>query len=299
MNQLSKKINEGVSVYKNSHSPSGYTATFIYKPTQDIIKVSLTGPFFYIDPNMDLYDKDNIFTPHEYRNGMYASSLAPGTFQRNYIEDMIYDPELSIYRLDIPITSGAFPYSYIITYQDYTQETIDDPANPSPSKMNNQSYYKNASLKQSIVYGYYDKMKQSQSPYLDYVLPSKKKNGSLFFVKYEGNLSKNQDLGIYLPSNYNENTQPYKVIYASHGYTGNETDWFSMGNIHHIIDNFNEQVIVVTMENSSYELDFMKMYERIGMVEDNIINYIIPYIEKNYNVSKKASDRAFCGISMG
>ena len=38
MNQLSKKINEGVSVYKNSHSPSGYTATFIYKPTQDIIK---------------------------------------------------------------------------------------------------------------------------------------------------------------------------------------------------------------------------------------------------------------------
>ena len=70
-----------------------------------------------------------------------------------------------------------------------------------------------------------------------------------------------------------------------------------MGNIHHIIDNFNEQVIVVTMENSSYELDFMKMYERIGMVEDNIINYIIPYIEKNYNVSKKASDRAFCGIS--
>ena len=162
MNQLSKKINEGVSVYKNSHSPSGYTATFIYKPTQDIIKVSLTGPFFYIDPNMDLYDKDNIFTPHEYRNGMYASSLSPGTFQRNYIEDMIYDPELSIYRLDIPITSGAFPYSYIITYQDYTQETIDDPANPSPSKMNNQSYYKNASLKQSIVYGYYDKMKQDR-----------------------------------------------------------------------------------------------------------------------------------------
>ena len=52
MNQLSKKINEGVSVYKNSHSPSGYTATFIYKPTQDIIKVSLTGPFFYIDPNI-------------------------------------------------------------------------------------------------------------------------------------------------------------------------------------------------------------------------------------------------------
>ena len=48
-----------------------------------------------------------------------------------------------------------------------------------------------------------------------------------------------------------------------------------------------------------WKIDFMKMYERIGMVEDNIINYIIPYIEKNYNVSKKASDRAFCGISMG
>ena len=40
-----------------------------------------------------------------------------------------------------------------------------------------------------------------------------------------------------------------------------------MGNIHHIIDNFNEQVIVVTMENSSYELDFMKMYERLQISE--------------------------------
>ena len=28
-------------------------------------------------------------------------------------------------------------------------------------------------------------------------------------------------------------------------------------------------------------------------------NYIIPYMESNYNVSTEAKDRAFCGLSMG
>lgn len=46
------------------------------------------------------------------------------------------------------------------------------------------------------------------------------------------------------------------------------------------------------MDNTLYSWD----YYQIG---ENVINYIIPYIESHYNVSKEAKDRAFAGFSMG
>ena len=36
-----------------------------------------------------------------------------------------------------------------------------------------------------------------------------------------------------------------------------------------------------------------------GRIADNVINYIIPYMEANYNVSTNPNDRAFAGFSMG
>ena len=46
------------------------------------------------------------------------------------------------------------------------------------------------------------------------------------------------------------------------------------------------------MDNTLYDWDFTK-------IEDNFINYIIPFVEKNYNVSTKVEDRALCGLSAG
>ena len=105
-------------------------------------------------------------------------------------------------------------------------------------------------------------------------------------------------LGIYTPAGYGANAaDPYKVVYMSHGGGGNETDWFAMGHVDNIAANAvaageAEEFLIVTMDNAHYEWDFAK-------IEENVLNYIIPFVDANYNVSTEVADRAFCGLSMG
>lgn len=291
----SKTVKAGAIVEFDENSPSNYTVKFTYdatNETKEISKVSVTGPFLYIDPNLDLKDKGNNFTPHQYKAGMYASNCSPGPFNWGYTEEMKFDQDTNTYQTSFPITSGSFAYSYIIEYTDGTKITIDDPANSSPAKLNPNTDSQTGDITHSIVYGKYDQTKQKGSPNLDFVLPTTS-YGKLEYITYTGNLSNHQDLGIYTPSNYDSNRkQPYKVVYASHGGGGNETDWFAMGHVDNIVENLKADVIIVTMNNTIYQWDFKK-------IEDNVLNYIIPYIEKNYNVSKESKDRAFCGLSMG
>jgi len=177
--------------------------------------------------------------------------------------------------------------------------TIDDPANPSPAKLNENSNTPTGDLTHSIVYGKWHETKQSESPNLDFVIPTET-TGTLTYVEYKGNLAENQDIGIYLPSSYDENREePYKVVYASHGGGGNETDWFAMGHVDNIVENIKADVIVVTMDNAAYVMNGVGNNWDFTNIEDNVLNYIIPYMEDNYNVSTEAKDRAFCGLSMG
>jgi S-formylglutathione hydrolase FrmB len=284
----------GATVTADEESPSGYTVHFVYENTEEnVASVSVTGPFQYIDPTLDLHDETNAFSPYDYKSGMYASNCAPGPFSWGYTEEMTYDEATNTYSASFPITSGSFAYSYVITYEDETTVTIDDPANPSPAKQNPNSNTATGDLTHSIVYGQYDEEKQAGSPNLDFVRPSEGETGTMFYVEYEGNLAEDQDLGIYLPAGYDaDREEPYKVVYTSHGGGGNETDWFAMGHVDNIADNLGADVIIVTMDNASYQWDFEQ-------IEDNVLNDIIPYMEENYNVSTEAADRAFCGLSMG
>lgn len=295
------KYEAGATVEKDENSPSGYTVHFVYKSDEkNIASVSVSGPFAYIDPNMGLKEAGNVFTPYEYKPGMYASNCAPSNMSWGYTEAMGYDPATGTYSTSFPITSGSFAYSYVIAYNDGTEsKTIDDPANPSPAKLSD-SKTPTGDLTHSIVRGQFDEVKQAGSLNLDYVRPveDESKAGTLTYVEYEGRETDNHDdakqvIGVYLPAGYDaDRAEPYKVIYTSHGGGGNETDWFAMGNANHIMDNLGLDYIVVTMDNSYYGWNF-------EAIEDNVLNYIIPYMEENYNVSDKAEDRAFNGLSMG
>ena len=111
-------------------------------------------------------------------------------------------------------------------------------------------------------------------------------------------MADDQDLGIYLPANYDpDRAEPYRVIYLSHGAGGNETYWFSQPQAtnamdHLIAENPDQEAIVVGMDNTLFGWNY-------GRIADNVINYIIPYMEANYNVSTNPNDRAFAGFSMG
>ena len=290
-----ESFNAGATVYADEKSPSGYMVHFAYKSDDENVEsISVAGPFLYINPDLDITDESNCYTPYEYQNGFYATTVAPGSTTITYTEEMQLNKDTGMYEVEFPITSGAFAYNYILSYKDGTDDIqIDDPANPSPAKENTNSDIETGDVIHSIVYGAYDDNKQSESLNLDYLLPAKNNKGKVLYVEYEGNLSKKQDLGIYLPANYDETREePYKVIYLSHGGGGNETDWFAMGHVDNILDNLGKDYIAVTMDNSSFEWDFEK-------IEDNVLNYILPYMQENYNVSTEPKDRAFAGLSMG
>lgn len=292
-----KKVELGSRVKKDKDSPTGYTVSFSYQPKSDkkIKKVSVVGPFNYIDPSKDVSEKGNAYTPTQYKNGYYPTIFAPskGGDGLTYKAEMKYDKNTNTYNVSFPITSGVFNYSYEVQYEKGKPQLIPDPANPSAATKNKQSDFQTSDNEKSLVYGRYDANKQSKSLDMDYVNPVKVNVGKISYVEYQGNLSDHQDLGIYLPHDYDPNrTEPYKVVYLSHGGGGNETDWFGSGSVGNILDNLKLDYIAVTMDNSSYKWDFKK-------IEDNVINYIIPYMEKNYHVSKKSEDRAFCGLSMG
>lgn len=288
------EVKPGATVVADENSPSGYTVYFAYEKTEDTIEaVRVSGNFIYINPEQDVMDKDNNYKPEDYVNGMYASSLAPGNFVGAYNQNMEYDEASNCFVTSFPITSGSFSYQYKVTYADGNILTIDDPVNPSPTKENPNSNSGTDNGEKSVVYGYYDEEKQSQSPDLDFVLPYDGEGGTLTYVEYTGSLSEDQDLGIYVPAGYDPNREvPYRVAYVSHGGGENETDWFAMGHIDHIVENLGADIILVTMDNAVYAGDFKA-------VENNILNYVIPYMEKNYNVSTEVSERAFCGLSMG
>lgn len=310
----------GVTVYQDDNSPSGYIAHFGYDVRADqrtgipadatIDRVQVVGSFRLLSGNASMSEESD-HGLDEYQNGDFCANVHP--YPRESGQSGIVGGEWPFemtttgedkYVLEIPMISGAHYYYYQIDYTNADGTTgsvqIDDPANPSPCRENEgNSNSSTGDITHSIVFGKWDSVKQSQSPNLDFVNPYEGENkGTLEYVEYQGSLAEDQDLGIYLPAGYDPNREePYKVIYLSHGAGGNETYWFSQPQATNIMDhviteNPDQEAIVVGMDNTLYGWN----YEQIG---DNVVNYIIPFMEANYNVSHDADDRAFAGFSMG
>lgn len=304
----------GATVVEDEESPTGYTARFVYAPEADgkeIESMTLSGSFNYVDPEGDVADPSSIHTPYEYKAGMYPSNYTVKTGWGTSFP-MELDEDTGCWVISFPLASGAYNYSFNLTYKDGTTETIADPTNPSPALANENTTHPSGDVNSSIVYGKYDEVKQAGSPNLDFVRPSEKpagEKGTVQYVQYEGNADEEglQNLGVYLPAGYDaERAEPYKVVYTSHGLGGNETDWFGMAHVDNIMDNLGLDYIVVTMDNSAYEIPAIESPGKVidtewdyKKIEDNVVNYIIPFIEKTYNVSTDPADRAFNGLSLG
>ncbi len=287
----------GATVVADPDSPTGYTVTFVLEnPGEDVTEVTLNGTFGYLSPDMEPTDEGNGYTAEDYENGMYPSDIIPGwmfTGAGVPVHTLEYVEEADVYTVSLPISSGSFKYGFNLTHADGSVETIADPVNPAPALANPNSNTATGDINNSIVYGMWDAEKQSESPNFDYVRPCEGEKGEVTFVEYTGVLGDDQDLGIYTPAGYDpEREEPYRVVYASHGGGGSEVCWLGYGHVDNIIDNLGADVLVVTMDNTALEWDFAK-------IEENVLDYIIPYMEANYNVSTEAKDRAFCGLSMG
>ena len=107
---------------------------------------------------------------------------------------------------------------------------------------------------------------------------------------------------VYLPAGYSTNNK-YSVTYILHGIGGDEGNWFASwgGRANIIADNLIadgkiKPMIIVSPNTNATGTGISDGYENFTK---DLINCLIPYIEKNYSVYTDRQHRALCGLSMG
>ncbi|WDF57624.1 sialate O-acetylesterase [Flavobacterium sp. KACC 22758] len=115
---------------------------------------------------------------------------------------------------------------------------------------------------------------------------------------------------IYAPPGFNKNKK-YPVLYLLHGIGGDEKEWLNGGQPNVILDNLYaegklEPMIVVmpngrAMKDDRAGGDIMAAdkVKAFSVFEKDLLNDLIPFIEKKYPVLKDREHRAIAGLSMG
>lgn len=278
----------GVTVCEDPASDTGYTTTFVYE-NSEASKVALTGNFAFFEP-----DKRIGAIPSE---AVPVEDWVPGDFRANSTDLSADEPMSKIegtnyWTASLSLPSGHYTYNYRI---DGAKESVTDPANP-PMKSSAKSG--STAVLSTFDVPYSEKQGEDTINF-DFMLQHKDTPaGEITFADYTDVNGNQAPLAIYLPAGYDKNrSEPYPVIYLSHGGGGNELEWFSSGNVNTVFDNMIakgtvEPTIIVTMNNGVYEWDF-------DVIDHNVMEHIIPFMEENYNISKESQGRAFAGLSMG
>jgi enterochelin esterase-like enzyme len=115
---------------------------------------------------------------------------------------------------------------------------------------------------------------------------------------------------IYTPPTFSNNKK-YPVLYLLHGIGGDEKEWLNGGQPQVILDNLYsenkiEPMIVVMPNGRAMKgdraigniFDSLKV-QAFSTFEKDLLNDLIPFIEKTYPVSRNRESRAIAGLSMG
>jgi enterochelin esterase-like enzyme len=115
---------------------------------------------------------------------------------------------------------------------------------------------------------------------------------------------------IYLPPNYSK-SRKYPVLYLLHGIGGDEKEWLRGGQPQIILDNLYAEnkiePLIVVMPNGRALKDDRATgnimapdkVEAFATFEKDLLNDLIPFIEKKFPVIRDREHRAIAGLSMG
>lgn len=115
---------------------------------------------------------------------------------------------------------------------------------------------------------------------------------------------------VYTPPGFSKKTK-YPVLYLLHGIGGDEKEWLNGGHPEVILDNLYAEgkikPMIVVMPNGRAMKDDRATgnimapdkVQAFATFEKDLLNDLIPYIEKNYPVLANREDRAIAGLSMG
>ncbi|MDO4496407.1 MAG: alpha/beta hydrolase-fold protein [Bacteroidales bacterium] len=114
------------------------------------------------------------------------------------------------------------------------------------------------------------------------------------------------NLWVYTPASYREGKKHYPVLYLQHGGGEDESGWVRQGKTNLILDNLiasgKAEEMIVVMANGTLVLPGnTPAYTKEGMAGfgQEMIENVIPTIEKQFRVKNNRENRALSGLSMG
>ena len=134
-------------------------------------------------------------------------------------------------------------------------------------------------------------------------------HGKIDTITYNSkSVGTNRKTLIYTPPGYSADKK-YPVLYLLHGIGGDEKEWFNGGQPQVILDNLyaekKVEPMIVVLPNGRAAKDDRATGNIYGKsqafadFEKDLLNDLIPFIEKNYPVIKDSEHRAIAGLSMG
>lgn len=125
-------------------------------------------------------------------------------------------------------------------------------------------------------------------------------HGQVSYINYQSSATNSQRRArIYLPPGYST-SKKYSVMYLLHGIGGNEDEWYNNGAPHLILDNLlaegKIQPFILVLPYGNAAASGVDGWENFTK---DLLDSLIPYIEKNYSVYTDAKHRAIAGLSQG
>ncbi len=199
-----------------------------------------------------------------------------------------------------PIPPDMYPYSFQVD-----GITVMDPANV--------AYFPNERFKASLV-------DVPGDPPLIHAIKNVP-HGTVTYEYYPSIEGSTGSLVVYTPPGYNKNSaQKYPVFYLISGTTDTEETFFKVGRTNFILDNLiaegkaTPMIVVMPYGNPLARVneqqgkskpadpigrDSEEAMKRAKLFETDLIQYVIPYVEKNYRAIPNKDSRAIGGFSRG
>ena len=146
-------------------------------------------------------------------------------------------------------------------------------------------------------------------------------HGTITYEYYPSIEGSTGSLVVYTPPGYDKNpTKKYPVFYLISGTTDTEEDWFKVGKTNLILDNLiaegkaKPMIIVMPYGNPAARIaeqtgkskpddpfgrDNPDAIKRSNQFENDLVNRVIPYVDKNYRTINNRENRAIGGFSRG
>jgi len=284
--QASDTLTRGATVTADSESPTGFTVTFVhYNPDAELVELS--GNFMM--RSHDDADDTTTFHPENYHSGLFPA----GGFL-TYMDDA----GNGYWVYSLPLSGGTMTYHFYVTIgeervrtRDVYNQMITRPVTP------------DGGIEESMIFVPWDSSLQHENNNRELERPRVDQQGEVIIKTYLASNGEQEWIGIYLPYGFDVNrAEPYPVVYLSHGMGGNELQWLTTGAVPQIMDNLIaenilEPTVIVTVDHNPFE--FSGFHGPHPGPVRNLMHYVIPFVESNFNVSDRPEQRAAAGLSMG